>query len=64
MSVKRNKLLKYLEENGCAFHRHGAKHDIYRNINSGKKTTIPRHSQIDKNLCALICKQLEIPVID
>ena len=26
-----------------------------------KKTTLPRHSQIDKHLSEYICKQLEIP---
>ncbi|MEI7586087.1 type II toxin-antitoxin system HicA family toxin [Runella sp.] len=64
MSIKRNKLIKHLEVHGCHFHRHGSKHDIYKNEFSGKKTTIPRHPQMDKNLCTLICKQLEIPTLD
>ncbi len=61
MSVKRNQFIKHLETNGVSFHRHGSKHDIYRNIKTGKKTTIPRHPALDLKLCDLICKQLEIP---
>ena len=63
MSIKRNKFIKHLEENSCFLHRHGGKHDIYRNSLTGKKTTIPRHPQIDPNLCDTICKQLEIDKI-
>ena len=49
-----------MEKNNCTLHRHGSKHDIYQNILTKKKTTIPRHPQLDKHLCDLICKQLEI----
>ena len=61
MSVKRNHFIKHLESNKCFFHRNGAKHDVYQNEITKKKTTIPRHPALDKNLCNLICKQLEIP---
>jgi hypothetical protein len=46
MSVKRNEF---------------GKHDIYQNKITKKKTSVPRHPHLDKNLCSLICKQLEIP---
>ena len=61
MSVKKLKFIQHLEHNGCNLHRNGSKHDIYRNSSNGKKTTVPRHPQLDKLLCDLICKQLEIP---
>ncbi len=61
MSVKRNQFIKYLESHEVFFHRHGSKHDIYRNLKTGKKTTLPRHPVLDVRLCELICKQLEIP---
>ncbi|MBA2563516.1 MAG: type II toxin-antitoxin system HicA family toxin [Chitinophagaceae bacterium] len=61
MSVKRNQFIKHLEKHNCKLHRHGSKHDVYQNINTQKKTTVPRHPQIDKNLSEAICKQLEIP---
>lgn len=61
MSVKRNHFIKHLENHNCFLHRNGSKHDIYQHTITKKKTTIPRHPQLDKNLCQLICKQLEIP---
>jgi len=61
--MKRKQFIKYLELKGCAFLRHGAKHDLYKNLTNNKVTTVPRHPAIDRNLCKDICKQLEIPVI-
>jgi mRNA interferase HicA len=60
MSVKRNQFIKHLEKNNCQLHRHGGKHDVYQNTITEKKTTVPRHPQIDKHLAEAICKQLEI----
>ena len=31
------------------------------NCLNGKRTQIPRHAEIDNDLCALVCKQLDIP---
>jgi len=61
MSVKRNEFLSHLQNNNCYLHRNGGKHDIYQNKITKKKTSVPRHPHLDKNLCSLICKQLEIP---
>ncbi len=59
--MKRNKFLKYLNEHNCGFIKHGGRHDKYMNHTNGKRTVIPRHPDIDDDLCILICKQLEIP---
>ena len=32
--MKRQELIRELEKAGCVLHRHGAKHDIYRNPSS------------------------------
>jgi len=61
MSVKRNQFLSPLHKNNCYLHRNGSNHDIYQNSTTKKKTSVPRHPRIDKNLSNLICKQLEIP---
>ncbi len=61
MSVKRNEFIQHLANNHCFLHRHGSKHDIYQNIVTKKKTSLPRHPKLDNRLCDLICKQLEIP---
>ena len=61
MSIKRSQFLIHLRNNNCDLHRNGGKHDIFKNSITLKKTSVPRHPTLDKNLCNLICKQLEIP---
>lgn len=61
--MKRNKLIKHLEDNGCAFRREGSNHSIFINLVTGKRTAIPRHREIEDELCVEICKQLGIPRI-
>lgn len=56
--MKRRDLVRELEEAGCVLHRHGAKHDVYRNPANGRQATVPRHSEIKESLCRLIRKQL------
>jgi hypothetical protein len=38
--------------------RHGARHDLYRNPNTGKTQPVPRHDEIDENLARHIVKVL------
>jgi hypothetical protein len=59
--MKRVKFIRYLNQNSCGFLKHGAKHDKYINHINGKRSIIPRHADIDDDLCTLICKQLGIP---
>jgi len=53
--MKRKEFVRYLNSNNCILHRNGSKHDIYKNLISNKKTTIPRHPTIDDMLCREIC---------
>ncbi len=41
--------------------REGRKHAIWGNPVMNTKTPIPRHSEVDNQLAAEICKQLGIP---
>jgi predicted RNA binding protein YcfA (HicA-like mRNA interferase family) len=59
--MKRQEFIRELEQAGCVLHRHGAKHDIYRNPVNGKKAPVPRHVEIKNSLCRLIRKQLDLP---
>jgi len=59
--MKRAKFIQHLNTNGCGFVKHGASHDKYVNHQNSKCTFIPRHPNIDTDLCTLICKQLNIP---
>ena len=61
--MKRGKFIKHLEANNCPLHRHGSRHDIYKNELTGKRTSVARHGDIDEELCKEICKQLGIPKV-
>ena len=56
--MKRQELIRELEKAGCVLHRHGSRHDIYRNSANEKKAPVPRHREIRDGLCRLIRKQL------
>ena len=58
--MKRKQLVRELEQAGCVLHRHGARHDIYRNPINGRKAPVPRHSEIRDSLYRLIRKQLGV----
>jgi hypothetical protein len=59
--MKRIQFIQHLNTYGCEFVNHGSKHDKYINQINGKRTFVPRHADIDTDLCFLICKQLDIP---
>jgi predicted RNA binding protein YcfA (HicA-like mRNA interferase family) len=59
--MKRTDLIKHLHEHGCEFVREGGSHTIYRNPANGKRTTIPRHNEINDITAERICKTLEVP---
>jgi hypothetical protein len=58
--VKRSEFVKYLMSNNCRLYREGKKHPIFINDLNGKKTTVPRHNELDDWLCVKICTQLGI----
>jgi hypothetical protein len=59
--VKRNQLVKHLKASDCEIYGEGAKHSKFRNKATGKKSTVPRHTEIDNDLAKDICKQLGVP---
>lgn len=58
--MKRRKLIQALEAQGCELLRHGKAHDIYRNPANGKRTPVPRHTEIADTLARMICRQLDV----
>jgi len=58
--LKRNEFIKLLVKEGCYLHRHGRKHDIYRNPRSGRRAPVPRHVELPDSMCKLIRKQLRL----
>jgi mRNA interferase HicA len=56
--LKRKAFVRELARAGCELHRHGKKHDLYRNPRNGRKAPVPRHAEVKDSLCALIRQQL------
>ncbi|MDP2681186.1 MAG: type II toxin-antitoxin system HicA family toxin [Deltaproteobacteria bacterium] len=58
--MKRNDLLKYLRSQGCEFVREGGRHSWWWNPSQNKRSSVPRHTEINDNLARKICKDLGI----
>jgi len=56
--VKRTDLVKTIEGFGCVLIRHGARHDWYRNPDTGVSQPVPRHREINEHLAKHIIKML------
>jgi predicted RNA binding protein YcfA (HicA-like mRNA interferase family) len=56
--MKHRDLVKKLESAGCQLLRHGGKHDIYHNPETGKSQPVPRHKEINELLAKKIIKDL------
>jgi len=56
--LKRRDLVRALEAGGCVLHRHGKRHDIYRNPANGRQAPVPRHREIADTLCSIIRRQM------
>ena len=59
--MKRAALIKTIERLGCVLIRHGAKHDWYRNPQTGVSQAVPRHREIGESLARRIIKMLANP---
>ncbi|MEE4356848.1 MAG: type II toxin-antitoxin system HicA family toxin [Desulfococcaceae bacterium] len=60
--MNRKKLIRHLLKCGCEFLREGGSHTVYVNRYEKKVSAIPRHKEIDENLCKKICRDLGINV--
>ena len=56
--MKRIDLVKAIEQIGCVLIRHGAKHDWYRNPQTGVSQPVPRHREIREFVARSILKKL------
>jgi hypothetical protein len=48
--MKRQKLIKHLLINNCELEREGANHSWYKNIKTGYRSSVPRHTEILFNI--------------
>jgi mRNA interferase HicA len=56
--MKRRRLIQHLERQGCRLVREGGRHSWWENPLLGKRSAIPRHSEISDILAKKICKDL------
>jgi predicted RNA binding protein YcfA (HicA-like mRNA interferase family) len=61
--MKRLKLINHLHNNNCMLLREGGNHSIYINKITQRKTSVPRHADIDEITVIKICNQLDITKI-
>ncbi|MBI5590816.1 MAG: type II toxin-antitoxin system HicA family toxin [Deltaproteobacteria bacterium] len=63
--MKRIELLKYLRKHGCEIIREGHRHSWWGNASLNKRSSVPRHTEIDDGLGLVrkICKDLGIEPI-
>ena len=59
--MKRKELLKYLSSHNCEFLREGGRHSWWWNPEQNKRSSIPRHKEVNDILAKKICKDLGIP---
>ncbi len=57
--MKRQDLIRRLEESGCVLVRHGGRHDWYRNPKTGQSQPVPRHREINEHVARNILKKLK-----
>jgi mRNA interferase HicA len=58
--MKRTRLVKHLTGKNCELLREGAKHSWWWNPKTGKRSAVPRHTELSDLLAKKICDDLGI----
>lgn len=58
--MKRTRLIRHLTAQGCELKREGARHSWWRHPNTGKRSAVPRHTEVCDQLARKICNDLGI----
>lgn len=58
--MKRRALIAHLRAHGCVLVREGAKHSWWGNPATGRRSAVPRHTEVDDLLARKICRDLGI----
>lgn len=59
--MKRKDVIAHLRNHGCVLVREGAKHSWWGNPANNRRSSVPRHTEIDDHLTRKICRDLDIP---
>jgi len=57
--MKRDDLIRQLEQHGCLLIRHGGRHDWYQNPRTSACQPVPRHREIKDHLARHILRKLQ-----
>ncbi len=60
--MKRRELIRYLTSKGCYMLREGGCHSWWINPTLDKRSSVPRHTEINEHLAKKICRDLGVPV--
>jgi mRNA interferase HicA len=58
--VKRRELIRHLKSHDCQLLREGGKHSWWINPAKTKRSSVPRHTEINDFLARKICRDLDI----
>jgi mRNA interferase HicA len=59
--MKRRDLLAHRQAHSCKLLREGGSHSWWAHSTSGKRSAIPRHTEINDHLARKICRDLGVP---
>ncbi|MCB9934414.1 MAG: type II toxin-antitoxin system HicA family toxin [Planctomycetes bacterium] len=59
--MNRRKFVAHLSSHGCELIREGSRHSWWGNPANGRRSAVPRHSEINDFLARKICRDLDIP---
>ncbi|HVJ83236.1 MAG TPA: type II toxin-antitoxin system HicA family toxin [Planctomycetia bacterium] len=59
--MKRRDFIRHLHQQGCELIREGRRHSWWGNPANGRRSSVPRHTEIPDNLARKICRDLEVP---
>jgi len=61
--MKRRDFVRHLSANGCILIREGGNHSWWGNPAKNRRSSVPRHNEINDHLARKICKDLDIPKV-
>jgi mRNA interferase HicA len=59
--VKRKAFIQHMQANGCSLIREGGNHSWWGNPSKNRRSSVPRHGEVNDLLARKICKDLDIP---
>lgn len=58
--MKRRDVIRHLTSQGCEMLREGSRHSWWQYSATGRRSAVPRHSEINNHLVRKICRDLGI----